>query len=226
MRKFLLLLFFIAFYTSTCVAQNDTVPLPKWIKNKISFGRGQHIQHDFLARHHNTRTLLNKAYYASYSFADISGFKPFVSLTYEYFLMQSNCYDCFPQIDSLNKQKYIHYLHYASVGLGVNKTFSVKRKNGKNIGFTVGVSLEHFLFRQAMVFKNSKHLSSSKALENTDPFFNQFYFKDSYGVRIYASQKYKVYILFSGVLLRNERLFYKPSQTTFHNFIMGFRVDL
>lgn len=226
MRKYFLLLVFTALYTANCFAQNDTVPLPKWIKNKISFGRGQHIQHDFLGRQNNIRTLLNKAYYVSYSFVDINGFKPFVSLTYEYFLMQSKCYACFPQSDSFNTQKYIHYLHYASVGLGINKTFSVKRKKGKDIGFTVGVSLERFLLRQALLFKNGKHISSSKALENSDPFFNQFYLKDSYGARIYSSQKHKVYLLFSGVLLRNERLFYKASQTTFHNFIMGFRVDL
>lgn len=207
-------------------AQEDSLSKNHWIRNKIAFGRSQHIQYLGNNKIQKTYTLFNKSYYASFSPIQFKGFKPFVSLNYEYFFTKAPCYTCTEITLNETNQKELHFINFATLGIGFTQELTFKKRDGKEIQFIFGASIERFLFRRALINYSQDKLVKVTPFEHSNAFYNQYFFKDLYGVRVYQSNKYKVFIQLSGLLLRNERLFYAPSRSKFHNFMLGFNIYL
>ena len=218
--------FFLILVHCSIYGQSDSLKQQSWIRDKISFGRSQHIQYFTNNRNYKTNTLFNKAYYTSFSPIQFNGLRPFVSLTYEYFITQAVCYTCNATTDNLSLKKQLHYLNFATVGLGFTQEIKFTNKAGKELELIFGAALERFLFRRSFIFKSNGSVEKATPFINNHPFFNHYFFKDVIGFRAYNSSTYKVFIQLSGLLLRNERLHYAPSRYTFHNFMLGFNVLL
>jgi hypothetical protein len=207
-------------------AQLDSVNQKSWIRNKTAFGRSQHILYFGNNKVYKTNTLFNKAYYASFAPVQIKGFKPFLSLNYEYFITQAICYTCVNADNIFSSKKQLHFINLASLGLGFSQEIKFKNKKGKEFELIFGASIERYLFKRAFIFNQNELLKKATPFVSADSFFNQYFFKDLYGFRVYNSINYKVFIQLSGIMLRNERLRYEPSRYTFHNFMLGFNVFL
>lgn len=206
--------------------QSDSLKQQSWIRDKMSFGRSQHIQYFNNNRSFKPNTLFNKAYYISFSPIQFRGFRPLVSLTYEYFILQATCYTCYTTTNNYSAKKQIHYLNFATFGLGFAKEIKFKNKAGKELELIFGAALERFLFRRSFIFKSNGSVEKAIPFISKHPFFNRYFFKDVLGFRVYNANTHKVFIQLSGLLLRNERLHYAPSRYTFHNFMLGFTIFL
>jgi len=224
--KHALLLILLVFSFLENRAQSDTTLSKKWIRNKIAFGRSQHIQYLNNGNIYKTNTLFNKSYYASFSPIQIKGFKPFVALSYDYFTTYAYCYTCTARKAENKDIKQLHFINFASLGLGFSQEFTVRNKRGKQFEFIFGASIERYLFKRAFILDAQGNIEKVTPFTTSNLFFNQYFFKDLYGFRIYNSQHYKVFVQLSGLLLRNERLNYLPSRYTFHNFMLGFNIYL
>lgn len=224
--KFFAAFCIVIFSQSIVYAQSDSLLTKKWMRDKISFGRSQHIQYLNNNKIYKTNTLFNKSYYASFSPVQFKGFKPFLSLSYEYFITRAVCYTCVENTAISMKEKKMHFINLATLGFGFMQTFQFKNKAGKAFEFIAGASVERILFKRAFIYHENLSAERYTPFQNTHSFFNQYFFKDLYGVRVYNAIHYKVFIQVSGVLLRNERLRYIPSRHTFHNFMLGFNVFL
>lgn len=207
-------------------AQEDSLYTRHAWQRKFSFGRSQHIQYLGNNKRYKTNTLFNKSYYAAFSIFNYKGLKPFISLSYEYFFTRAICYTCLDEYNLYSTTKRLHFINFASLGSGFTKELIFKNKSGKEIEIVVGASLERYLFKRAYIMDQMNIVAKTTPYTSSNNFFNAFFFKDMYGVRVYNSKTYKVFIQLSGVLLRNERLSYRPSRYTFHNFMMGFNIVL
>lgn len=203
-------------------ANTDSLLQKRWIKGKFAIGRSQHIQ--YLSNDKKTKTLFNKAYNVYFMPSQIKGFKPYLALSYEYFFTKSMCYTCLVPDTVKQIIKPLHFIHFATLGLGISYGFSFKNKRGKDLEFFVAASIERFLFRFATIYNVANVVDKATPFVNSNKFFNQYFFKDALGMRVYQTKNYKIYTQFSGILLRNERLYYAPSNHTFHNFMFGFNI--
>ncbi|HRG59050.1 MAG TPA: hypothetical protein PK323_08825 [Bacteroidia bacterium] len=203
-------------------ANTDSLLHKKWIKDKFAIGRSQHIQ--YFTNDKKTKTFFNKAYNVYFMPVKLKGFKPFIALSYEYFFTKAVCYTC--SVPDTVKQiiKPLHFINFSTLGIGISYGFSFKNKKGKDIEFILAASLERFLFRFATIYNVANAVNKATPFVSTNKFFNQYFFKDAIGMRVYQTKNYKVFTQFSGILLRNERLYYAPSNHTFHNFMFGFNV--
>jgi hypothetical protein len=218
--------FFLILVSCSIYGQSDSLKQQSWIRDKISFGRSQHIQYFTNNRNYKTNTLFNKAYYTTFSPIQFKGFRPFVSLTYEYFITQAVCYTCYTTTNNYSIKKQLHYLNFATVGLGFIQEIKFTNKKGKELELIFGAALERFLFKRSFIFKSNGSVEKAIPFISNHQFFNHYFFKDVLGFRVYNANTYKVFIQLSGLLLRNERLHYAPSRYTFHNFMLGFNVFL
>ena len=208
------------------VAQEDSLQIRHAWFRKFSFGRSQHIQYAGQNKKYKTNTFFNKSYYAAFSITNYKGLKPFISLNYEYFFARAVCYTCLNESGEYSPAKRIHFINFASLGSGFTKELIFKNKSGKEVEIAIGASLEWYLFKQAYIMDHMHILDKTIPFTTADKFFNAFFFKDMYAVRVYNSTTYKVFLQLSGVLLRNERLSYNPGRYTFHNFMAGFNIVL
>jgi len=222
--KLQLIFIFTLFVNHSVSALNDSIKNNYWIRNKISFGRSQHIQ--YIRGSNKTNTISNKTYYTAFSPLQIRGFKPFVSLNYAYFFTRDVCYTCAAKYDNSLTEKQLHFINFATLGIGFTQEITFKSKSGKERAFIFGASIERFLFKRALIFNQSGDKYSTTPFTSTNKFFNQYFFKDVYGVRVYNANDYKVFLQISGLLLRNERLYYAPSRHNFRNFMLGFNIYL
>lgn len=225
MKQYVLLILCV-FAFILCNAQSDTTISKKWIRNKMAFGRSQHIQYLRRGNIYKTNTLFNKSYYTSFSPIQIKGFKAFIALSYDYFITYANCYTCAAEQDKNSFVKQLHFINFATTGIGFSQSFAFKNKHSKQFEFIVGASLERYLFKRAYILDALGNTEKAIPFTTSNKFFNQYFFKDQFGVRIYNSENYKVYFQVSGLILRNERLIYRPSRYTFHNFMLGINIFL
>jgi len=220
------LLFIIFFYNVSVHGQSDSIANKNWIRTKISFGRSQHIQYPGNNKAYKTNTLFNKSYYTFLSLIQYKGFKPFISFNYEYFITKSVCYTCHQNELNFLSKKQLHFINFASLGLGFTNTVKFKIKSDKVYEIIFGASIERYLFKRAFIYIENTTIEKASPFFSNDLFFNHYFFKDLYGIRVYNVKDYKVFMQVSGVLVRNERLNYQPSRYTFHNFMLGFNVFL
>jgi hypothetical protein len=224
--KQLFSLYFIFILHQIAIAQQDSVKTKSWIRNKISFGRSQHIQYLGNNKTYKANTLFNKSYYMAFAPIQTKGFKPFISLNYEYFITRAACFTCYTINNQIDIKKQLHFINFASLGIGLTKGMRFKYKTTKEIELIIGASLERYLFKKAFIFNDQGDVNRVTPFVSKNSFYNQFFFRDIFGFRVYNSSSYKVFIQLSGLLLRNERLNYAPSRYTFHNFMLGFNVYL
>lgn len=203
-------------------ANTDSLLHKKWIKDKFAIGRSQHIQ--YYTPKNKVKTLLNKSYYVYFMPFNSKGIKPYLDLSYEYFFTKAECYTC-TKSDTLKQIiKPLHFIHFATVGVGLSYNFGFKSKKGKHIEFVMAASIERFIFRFSTIYNGSNAVTKARPFLNSHNFYNNYFFKDRIGMRVYQTKNYKVYAQLSGLFLRNERLYYAPSNYTFHNFMFGFNV--
>lgn len=224
--KQLFSLFLLLMLQKHAIAQHDSIKTKSWLRNKISFGRSQHIQYLGNNKAYKTNTLFNKSYYTAFAPLQTNGFKAFLSLNYEYFITRAVCYICSTKYHQISTEKQLHFINFASIGIGFIKEIKFKYKTNKEAEFIFGAALERYLFKKAYIFNDDGGIHKVTPFVSSNLFFNQYFFRDVFGWRVYNSNNYKVYLQFSGLLLRNERLHYAPSRYTFHNFMLGFNVYL
>lgn len=222
--KQILVYFSFFLYSQLSYAQEDSLKIHPWLRHKISFGRSQHIQYWSTYQPNRTSTLFNKSYYTSFMPINIKGFKPLISLHYEYFITKAPCFTCIEITPDQTNKKFLHFINYASTAIGFTQELKWTTRNGKSIEIIVGARLHRFLFKQAFIYSNEALVSKTKPFTTSHPFFKSYFFNDLFGVRVFNSNQYKVYIQLSGLLLRNDRLYYPPSRHIFHNFMLGFQV--
>ncbi len=224
--KIKLILCYLLLTVSPILAQEDSPIENRKIKERLFFGRSQHVQLQSLSGRNKVFTLLNKAYYAGYSPFHFKGFYPSLLITYEYFAFYAPCYPCKSNRQEAWSGKYFHFLNFGTAGLRISKEFCFKNKKGKEIELVIGLSIERYLFQKTFISNVNSERFSLVPFSQKNSFYSNYFFKDLYGLRIYNSSKYKVTGQLSGVLFRNDRIFYKPSLHDFKNFMMGFNVIL
>lgn len=217
--------FFISLlFSAKLWANSDSLIHKTWLRNKISFGRSQHIQYPGRSSHVNT--LLNKAYYVSLNPINIRGLKPFIGINYEYFFTRAICNTCIKIDPQFVDAKAFHFINFLTIGTGITYEYTFKNKEGKELELMIGASIERYFYRQAYIFQTVDKIKKTTTFVNTHPFYNSYFFKDMIGFRAYNAHNYKVFIQLSGLLLRNERLYYQAINHTFNNFMLGFKVYL
>lgn len=215
---------FIILFNTNLLANSDSISQPNWIRNKIAFGRSQHIQ--YFGNKNKASTLFNKAYYLSFAPVNLKGFKPFLGISYEYFFTKAACLTCESSNYKNITGESIHFINFSSAGAGFSYELTFKTKKGKEVEMLIGASLERFIFKKAYILQKDQKMSTTTPFVSTNQFYNHYFFKDMIGFRAYNDSNYKVFVQLSGLVLRNERLYYSPINYTFHNFMLGFKVFL
>lgn len=195
----------------------------KWISERISISRSNHYQ--YLGNYYkgsSVFSILNKAWCLSFAPLTYKGFKVFADINYEYFWVYGKY---FPSVSThlpVQTHKGIHFINYCSAGAGISKEIRVKNSKGKEFEFIVGAGLERYLFKSAY-FTNSNifPVKVEKPFSGSNTFYNQYFFRDFYGLRVYQHEQFKIHLLLSGVILRNERMYYAPANHYFHNVMLG-----
>jgi hypothetical protein len=224
--KYLLGIALFLIVVNNAQAQSNDVVRKRNFKSNFSFGRSQHIQYLNNNSRHKTFTLLNKAYFLNFSPYSYKNLKPFISLNYEYFITQAACYTCVEANFNEVGKKYIHFINFATIGAGFTKELSLKNKKGRALVFVFGASIERYLFKKSLIFNKNAEILGYKPFNSSNKFYNQYFFKDLYGIRILNNKDMQLFFQISGLILRNERLNYAPSKHVFHNFMMGFHIFL
>jgi hypothetical protein len=230
------ILFILLFFPSVLLAQEkqkQKEPKEKWYIDKFQLLYAKHIYPNQGFRLKlkmgggAKNILLNQVLTFGITPFELKGFKPLISLTAEHHSFTAGCLSCigFDGTSSYGRV-FQHSIFLYTAGLGLIKEFKfivLKKEFQINVGF----GIERFIYDNANIYANGKLFYKTKFTNSTNPFYNEYFYKDMLEIRIVKTKDYKLFWTFNGIKYRNNnRANYQPFESSLSSLITGLKIVL